>query len=265
MGLFGFGNKTKAVKNPQTFEEWADVMLLEKDRARAVEASHTLWRSCLLLEKEQKLPMMAWLANRTVELARSDMNRAMAMEVFGQVLRTEQGNSADHGFYNVLHTHPEEVRMVEAALKNLYENGGEAVRAGFRNAAGAREHGDNIPVINIDGSFIRPELKIIFKDEAILRNFIYQAGCDRIQNGYYQFPISVFVQSDNFLFPVFDYIVDHQDDMSAETQEKIRAYLQKAITKDDLRISHFRDVYLPSVGRKNAADLAEWYEKTFCS
>ena len=277
MALFHFGQKKKTFKKtPQTFEEWTDFMLTQTDDTKAGEAVHTLTQMCWHMPIAQSLPCMAWLANRTVETAQSDSNRQRALEVLTQVLNRPTyapGCSGPDHYMDAALMYWEETEAVEKAVLNLFQSGGSMVHDAIRNIACDGNCSRPAGVNTIDPAFLRPIYAETLEDASCRRRYVNDRPSwhfDPLNEGY---------KADNdYIFPIFDFIVHHRDDMTPELVSELTDIFNKKLhgarDRRGSRVNkqnvpylsdYFKTYYLRSLGREDDTALAEWFTETFCT
>lgn len=257
MGLFK--------KKPQTIEEKVDYILTEKKEEKVSAAQEEVYKSIsgTIFAVSRRadyltivLPILAWIANRTVESARTDMNRLYALKIVAGNLQ----ESTDREFIDVYFSHPDEFAAVEKAIFNLYQNGGNMVHDAIRYMA--RDKSVSKPDIGIiDETFLRPVFAETLESPENRKEFYSWSA------PWWGIP-QKFVKTGEhkYYFPIFDYIIRHRNDIAPETVEEFKSLFKKKVLAE-IKVfpDYFKEYYLRYIGREDDADLVKWFVDTFCT
>ena len=128
-------------------------------------------------------------------------------------------------------------------------------------------------VNTIDPAFLRPIYAETLEDASCRRRYVNDRPSwhfDPLNEGY---------KADNdYIFPIFDFIVHHRDDMTPELVSELTDIFNKKlhgardrrgspVNKQNVPYlsDYFKTYYLRSLGREDDTALAEWFTETFCT
>ena len=240
-------------RKPRTFPDFVQDMLQQKDRETAREDRKALEQLTRYAPLPLRFEMFAAVLDRAAEGVRSDENRQCVIDFLMnfRFIVTEEDRTLEL---------PGETRRVNDSFRNLYEQGGEFFRQGLIKSA--------IRCYNIPPFALRGLFGILMEQEDLFGETISHLLGHTSENAR---AFSMDKDADGtipgfpgLVYPLFDYIVRHQDDMTPEAKQMITEYLDKRSALTGNRAAWFRRYYLPDIGKTPDDPLGQWFEETWC-